>query len=336
MSSTRDQRARASSSRKLARAPHERSSSATRPRPRRATIATICCASTSSGFSRHAQRLDRARAPCARATTVASSRSPRYFGKMRALADLAHAVAGAADALQPARDRARRLDQQHEVDRAHVDAELERAGRDDAAQRRRLERLLDLARAARARRCRGARAPASSPGLSSLSAARGARTARGCSRTRSSSGARGISSSSSGTIAGHMPRASGTRARSPSRPSSASARLRAAARRRTVGRSCRRPARDLADRCAAARAASTIADRRGRRRGSARPPPSGRAVADSPMRCGSRCARAAASRSSDSARCAPRLRRRERVDLVDDHGLDRCAACSRAREPSSR
>ena len=50
------------------------------------------------------------------------------------LLSLAHAVPGAADALQAARDRARRLDQEHEVDRAHVDAELERAGRDDAAQ----------------------------------------------------------------------------------------------------------------------------------------------------------------------------------------------------------
>ena len=43
----------------------------------------------------------------------------------RALARFADLVAGAADALQAAADRARRLDLDDEVDRAHVDAELE-------------------------------------------------------------------------------------------------------------------------------------------------------------------------------------------------------------------
>ena len=62
-----------------------------------------------------------------RTTTAASSRSPRYFGKILPGARLADLVAGAADALQPARDRARRLDEHDEVDRAHVDAELEAA-----------------------------------------------------------------------------------------------------------------------------------------------------------------------------------------------------------------
>ena len=52
--------------------------------------------------------------------------------------------AGAADALQPARDRLRRLDLDHEVDGAHVDAELERRGGDEARDRAALQQLLDL------------------------------------------------------------------------------------------------------------------------------------------------------------------------------------------------
>ena len=60
-----------------------------------------------------------------------------------AAADVADVVAGAADPLQPARDRLRRLDLDHEVDRAHVDAELERRGRDQARQLAGLEQLLD-------------------------------------------------------------------------------------------------------------------------------------------------------------------------------------------------
>ena len=61
-----------------------------------------------------------------------------------AAARLAHLVAGAADPLEPARDRTRRLDLDHEVDRAHVDPELERARRDDRLQRAALELVLDL------------------------------------------------------------------------------------------------------------------------------------------------------------------------------------------------
>ena len=58
-------------------------------------------------------------------------------------ADVADRVAGAADPLQAARDRLRRLDLDHEVDRAHVDPELERRGRDEARQLAGLEHLLD-------------------------------------------------------------------------------------------------------------------------------------------------------------------------------------------------
>ena len=49
----------------------------------------------------------------------------------RRLADL---VAGPADALEATGDRAGRLDLDDEVDRSHVDAELERRGRDDRGQ----------------------------------------------------------------------------------------------------------------------------------------------------------------------------------------------------------
>ena len=52
-------------------------------------------------------------------------------------------MAGAADPLQPARDRLRRLDLDHEVDGAHVDPELERRGRDQARQLAGLQHLLD-------------------------------------------------------------------------------------------------------------------------------------------------------------------------------------------------
>ena len=59
------------------------------------------------------------------------------------LRDGAELVPGAADALQAARDRLRRLDLDHEVDRAHVDAELEARGRDEARDAPGLQVLLD-------------------------------------------------------------------------------------------------------------------------------------------------------------------------------------------------
>ena len=60
-----------------------------------------------------------------------------------ALGGVADAVAGAADPLQPGGDRLRRLDLQHEVDGAHVDAELERRRGDEARQLAGLQLLLD-------------------------------------------------------------------------------------------------------------------------------------------------------------------------------------------------
>src|SRR5205085_12095726 len=60
-----------------------------------------------------------------------------------ARADRVDAVAGPADSLQSAGDRNRRFDLNHEVDRAHVDAQLERAGGNQAFQGAGLEHLLD-------------------------------------------------------------------------------------------------------------------------------------------------------------------------------------------------
>ena len=91
---------------------------------------------------RHAHGLDRARDH-----PLGHDRGVQQVGAVLrehdALRDLAHLVAGAADALQPARDRRRRLHLHDEVDRAHVDAELEARRRHHAAQPAGLEVGLD-------------------------------------------------------------------------------------------------------------------------------------------------------------------------------------------------
>ena len=53
-------------------------------------------------------------------------------------------MAGPADALQPGRHARRRLDLHDEVDRAHVDAQLQAAGRDDGGQPAGLQELLGV------------------------------------------------------------------------------------------------------------------------------------------------------------------------------------------------
>ena len=97
------------------------------------------------------------------------------LGEDAALGGVADVVAGAADPLQAGGDGLRRLDLQHEVDRAHVDAELQRRRRDQARQLARLELLLDdepllarqravvRARESAPRRARSAAAPAARP-----------------------------------------------------------------------------------------------------------------------------------------------------------------------------
>ncbi len=61
-----------------------------------------------------------------------------------AAAGFADGVARSADALHAARHRRRRLDLDDEIDRAHVDAELERRSRDEAANLARLQAIFDL------------------------------------------------------------------------------------------------------------------------------------------------------------------------------------------------
>ena len=79
----------------------------------------------------------------ARATTADSSRSAAELREDPTLRDRVQVVPGATDALQPSRDRLRALDLDDEVDRAHVDAELERRRRDEARDLPRLQELLD-------------------------------------------------------------------------------------------------------------------------------------------------------------------------------------------------
>ena len=88
-----------------------------------AHIATTCWASTSSGAL---GRCSDSMAPVRmRSTTTAvGTRSPRNVGKSTPRRHRTDLVAGAPHPLQPAATR-RCLDLDHEVDRAHVDAEFE-------------------------------------------------------------------------------------------------------------------------------------------------------------------------------------------------------------------
>ena len=153
-----------------------------------------------------------------------------------AAAGLADLVAGAPDALQPARDRARRLDLHHEVDRAHVDAELERGRRDDRPQRALLQRVLDLDRCSRAIEPWCARTR-SSPASSFSRAASRSAIRRAFTNTIVERCAR-ISSSSSGWIDGQIEPRGGAGRR---RPEQVGADL--LARRRRRARPCPRPGR---------------------------------------------------------------------------------------------
>ncbi len=64
------------------------------------------------------------------------------LGEDAALRDVAHVVPRPPDPLEPRRDRLGRLHLDHEVDRAHVDAQLERRGGDQAGQLAGLEQVL--------------------------------------------------------------------------------------------------------------------------------------------------------------------------------------------------
>ena len=66
------------------------------------------------------------------------------LGKQHSLGDLADLVTRAADALQTAGHRRRRLDLDHQIDRAHVDTQLQAGRRDHGLQPAALEVVLDL------------------------------------------------------------------------------------------------------------------------------------------------------------------------------------------------
>ena len=136
----------------------------------------------------------------ARVTAAQATRSPRNFGKMIPSLTASDLVASAADSLQAARDRRRRFDLHDEIDRPHVDAELERRGGNERPERAGLQQIFDLDPLRRARSNRGASAPASRPRARSVRP-RAARRGAGCSRISASIGAHRINSSSRGWIA---------------------------------------------------------------------------------------------------------------------------------------
>ena len=106
-------------------------------------MATICWASTSSAL--RGTTVGSISPSCMRrATHGALEQIAAELGEDPPVADLVDAVPGTPDALQAARDGLGRLDLHDEVDGAHVDAELERAGGDEAGQLAGLEQLLDL------------------------------------------------------------------------------------------------------------------------------------------------------------------------------------------------
>ena len=108
----------------------------------RAVIATSCCASTSSGLD-GTRSASIAPARIRSVTTADCTRSPRYLGKTTPGGDRAHLVARPAHALEPGGDRGRRLDLDHQVHRAHVDAQLKAGGGHHRRQPARLQVLLD-------------------------------------------------------------------------------------------------------------------------------------------------------------------------------------------------
>ena len=106
-----------------------------------ATMATICWARTSRGL--RGKRVDSMWPSCmARVTAAQATRSARYLGKRCLRSTASDLVAGAADALHAAGDGGRRLDLDDQIDRAHVDAELERGGGAEGADLSGLETAL--------------------------------------------------------------------------------------------------------------------------------------------------------------------------------------------------
>ena len=92
---------------------------------------------------RQLHRLDRAALHLDRGHRALQEVAPE-LGEDQTAAALADRVPRTADPLQSAGRRTRSLDEEHQVDAAHVDPQLERARRHDAAQTASLERALDL------------------------------------------------------------------------------------------------------------------------------------------------------------------------------------------------
>ena len=80
----------------------------------------------------------------ARTSAAHSISSSRVVAKRSSVRFRADPVAGTSDALQRGRDRARRAELHDQVDRADVDAELERRGRDDGAKLAVLQAMLGV------------------------------------------------------------------------------------------------------------------------------------------------------------------------------------------------
>ena len=105
-------------------------------------MATICWASTSSGL-RGTTVLSISPSRMRRATTAHSSRSARNLGKIRPLETSPTPWPARPMRWRPRGDRLGRLDLEHEVHGAHVDAQLERRGGHEARQLARLQQVLD-------------------------------------------------------------------------------------------------------------------------------------------------------------------------------------------------
>ena len=268
--------------------------------------------------------------------------------------DGADLVPGPPDALQPAGHRRRRLDLDHQVDGAHVDAQLQAGGGDQGRQPPGLERLLDLGplllghravvgphqlggRPARRSRpapsCCGGRVGPRRHGSSGRPARRRSSFSRAASRSASRRELTNtiverwasISSSTRGSTCGQIDAPVWARRRSP--PDRSPVGVPSSAMSSTGTTICE---------------LDGLAVRRLRRRVGRPAPPrngghlvSGRRVADSPIRCGGPLQRARRAAPGDSARCAPRLVAGDRVDLVDDH-VSTPRSASRACEVSSR
>ena len=284
------------SSAKLA-APRTAAASSSTSHSSTAHMATICCASTSSGL--RTMRVDSIAPARIRSTTTAtSSRSPRYFGKILPVLGSPTWWPARPMRWRPRLHRARRLDLDHEVDGAHVDAELEAAGGDERPQPAGLELVLDEQPLLAGERpvvgldqllARELVEPRREPLGEAAVVARRSAWCGGRGSARGSAGARGARCSSGPRRRAACP--ASPRCRAPSAPMSSMGTM------TSRSSSLRTPA------------STTVT---GRGPSAVRPPrnraisSSGRCVAERPMRCGA-CLEIASSRSSDSARCAPRL-----------------------------